>query len=739
MKNSRMRIVVLVLMAGTLGVTGEAHPDDLDKELQAVKPADPNEPVDVMELELESLLELQVTAATKQPIKQSDAPSTASVLVRDQIRDFGWDSINDLLYSLPGFTMSQDFERRTAGFRGEREPWNNNRLFLAWDGMPHNHIETGSANTWSATPLFFAKRIEVVRGPASAVYGSNALHGVVAIDSLDASDLGDGGVQTRLRAGTRTRSVDAVGAQKGQMGDAVIGMRAHGSLGDEYMSTDDSGRMDADGRPAKFLVQDEQNSTYLWLKAEPSTRLLEGLRLELHRETHEAETGRGWTHWAPDTKEYVAEKRTVVELSYRHNAGRLQLEQSLQYQHQRYQSDIRWYPAGAFDGFYPQGVSEVTDTSFQSLFARSQVRADIGSRATLLGGVEYSGLLYQGDRDHYANAQLVDPTGEYPQLDSYQRQGQVYEPIHDRPVHRLGGYGQLVSGDVLGKKVELTAGARYDALVYSYLDVAEADRPERSGVHAELSPRAGVIVRPGDPLRLKLMVGRAFRTPTIVEMFSANSWAAQSNPAGLRPEDATTYEVGADLAVSDALRLRGNAYYVDHHNVIDYSSDGLLHNVLSNRRVGAELELLAQRRVGSVDLDGYASYGYVRLVDESLADPALAPTNMLVWSPSHLVKAGLRAVRGKLGGTINAYYQSKTRRRASDRMDETFRTLRAAEIPGWLQLDTHVFVRPMSGVRIGVQGKNFLGTAGALVRPGDHGFDYRVPPREILGLLELDL
>ena len=711
-----------------------ASAEDLAQQLPQLPPD--GGPVEVADLELESLLELAVTAATKQPVRQSDAPSTASVLVRDQIRDFGWDSLNELLYTLPGFAPSQDYERRTAGFRGEREPWNNNRLHLAWDGMPHNGIETGSASTWEATPLYFARRVEVVRGPASAIYGGGALHGVLAIESVSAADLGDGGVQARLRAGPRTRSIDAVGAQKGAAGEAVIGVRGHGTLGDEYLSTDDSGRLAEDGTPARFMVQDEQNSTYLWLKAEPSA--VPGLRLQLHREMHDAETGRGWFYWAPDLREHVTENRTIADLTHQHRAGRLTFEQALQFQHQRYKADIRYYPAGAFDGYYPDGVSEVTDTAMQALMARSQLHASLGGGAGLLAGVEYGGVVYRGDREHYANALLVDPAEEYPQLDGFEDQGPTYEPILDRPVHRLGGYAQLVTGDLFGEKVELTAGARYDALLYSYEDVLDPARPERSGSHSRLSPRGGLVLRPAEPLRLKLMVGHAYRTPTLVEMFSANSWAALSNPDGLEPEHATTYEVGADLAATASLRLRANGFLVRHANVIDYTAGGVLENRYSNRRAGAEIEVLAERRVGPVKLDGSASYSHVRLLGETLADPDMAPSEVLVWAPAHLFKASLRALTARFGGTLTAYAQGTARRRTSDRMDESFRTLRPASVPAWFQLDTHLFVKPTGGVRLGVQGKNILGTAGGLIAPGDHGFDYRMPPREVMAVVELE-
>ena len=127
------------------------------------------EPIEISQIELESLLDLEVSAATKQPVKISDLPSTASAVTRDQLLDRGWETINDLLYTLPGFGPSQDYERRLHSFRGGSEGWNSNHLLLAIDGMPHINVETGGASTWGSAPLFFARKVEVVRGPASAV------------------------------------------------------------------------------------------------------------------------------------------------------------------------------------------------------------------------------------------------------------------------------------------------------------------------------------------------------------------------------------------------------------------------------------------------------------------------------------------------------------------------------------------------------------------------------------------
>ncbi len=476
------------------------------------------------------------------------------------------------------------------------------------------------------------------------------------------------------------------------------------------------------------------------MKVEPRAAAVRGLEVSLHRQVEQTETSHGWTFLAPDIQEYVRYERTTIDASDRRAFDRVKLESALQFQREDYQAETRHRPSGGFDGFYPQGVTEVVNTSLHSLFGRGQVEIGLPRGATALGGVEYTGVLYGGDDRHLANAQLVDPSGEYPQLDDFRAQGDMYEPIRDRPVHRIGVYGQAVSGRLLGERVELTLGGRYDDLFYRYVDVASAERPVLSDSHQQLSPRAGLVVRPADSVRLKLMAAHAFRTPTVVELFASNSWTAASNPAVLRPETVTSYEAAVDWAPIAPVRLRASVFYIDHRHVIEYDAvDGLLENIFSNRRAGGELEVLAQTRLGGFSVDGFASASAVRLLDETVLNPELAPSDRLVWAPSHLAKAGARATAARFGGTATLYYQGIARRRASDRSDDMWNQLRPSSVPAWLTVGATLFYRPHPGIKLGLEGSNLFDTAGPIINRGPHSFDYRTPPREILGVVEIDL
>jgi len=145
-------------------------------------------------VDLLALLNTPITTASKRAEKAIEAPSVVSVITRDQFQAYGWTSINEALYSLPGFGPSQDYDRRTVSSRGLFEGWNNNHILLLVDGIPFNDNIYGSAYTWETTPAFLIKTLEVVRGPGSALYGSNSTNSATQVKTISAKDLPGGGV-----------------------------------------------------------------------------------------------------------------------------------------------------------------------------------------------------------------------------------------------------------------------------------------------------------------------------------------------------------------------------------------------------------------------------------------------------------------------------------------------------------------------------------------------------------------
>ncbi len=126
----------------------------------------------------------EVTTATKVAQNIFEAPNIINSYKRRDFIDYGFFSFNQLLWLQPNFSMSKDYDRMTVSARGVYEAWNNNHLLLLVDGVPINENIYGSALTWEVTPLVFTKSVEVMRGGGSALYGTNAMNGLLSIQTV---------------------------------------------------------------------------------------------------------------------------------------------------------------------------------------------------------------------------------------------------------------------------------------------------------------------------------------------------------------------------------------------------------------------------------------------------------------------------------------------------------------------------------------------------------------------------
>jgi vitamin B12 transporter len=133
---------------------------------------------------------------------RDDVPAAVTVIDGEEIRTRQARTLADLLWSVPGLHVA------TAGAPGQQTSVftrgaNSNQTLLLWNGIPLNDPFFGDIN-WQFVPTEGVERVEVVRGPFSALYGSNAVGGVVQL--LTGSRRGgildlEGGERGYLRGG----------------------------------------------------------------------------------------------------------------------------------------------------------------------------------------------------------------------------------------------------------------------------------------------------------------------------------------------------------------------------------------------------------------------------------------------------------------------------------------------------------------------------------------------------------
>jgi outer membrane receptor for ferrienterochelin and colicin len=155
------------------------------------------------QVSLDSLLNIRVDAASKYAQRIADAPASVTIVSADDIRRHGYRNIQEVLEVVRGFYVSNDRNFATLGTRGFSRPSDyNNRHLLLIDGHTLND------QTWSAAPLGSElpinldaiERIEIIRGPGSALYGTNAMLAVINIVTKSADQLD--GTSGSIRVGT---------------------------------------------------------------------------------------------------------------------------------------------------------------------------------------------------------------------------------------------------------------------------------------------------------------------------------------------------------------------------------------------------------------------------------------------------------------------------------------------------------------------------------------------------------
>lgn len=193
-----------------------------------------------------SKLEAVVVTATRNPLSIGDIPASVTVLSGADLRARGIVSVIDALREVPGVSIARvgSFGGQTSVFvRGGQS----NYTKVLVDGVPVN--ESGGAFDFATLTTDNIERIEVVRGPSSVVWGSDAVTGVINL--ITRSGRGGPRMSASLRTGTfATVDADAQISQSSASTTYSVGIGRHGAKGiyafnNRFGETVLSGRADA--------------------------------------------------------------------------------------------------------------------------------------------------------------------------------------------------------------------------------------------------------------------------------------------------------------------------------------------------------------------------------------------------------------------------------------------------------------------------------------------------------------
>ncbi|MES2900824.1 MAG: TonB-dependent receptor [Pseudomonadota bacterium] len=475
----------------------------------------------------------QVSIATGSAQAIRHAPATATVITARDIKAMGVSELDEVLAAVPGLHVSVSHLAYSPiyGMRGSFTNYNPQVLMLV-NGLPITSIFAGNRSfAWGGMPVENIARIEVIRGPGSALYGADAYAGVINVITKTAEEIG--GLEYGVRAGSFGNR-DAWLQYGGRIGavSAALYLRAGHSDGHRRIVDQDlQGMLDpVFGTKASLApgpVSLERKA--LDLRADLA---YQGLRLRLGFQKRDIGLGAGLAE-SLDPYSRLPESRFYGDLSYeRTNVLPMwDLSAVLSYQDLRLDPSRQGYalfPAGAFGGAFPEGVignpghyertTALGVTAFYTGFSRHRIRIGVGHRtADLYAAPEFK------------NFNMVLMTGGGPafwplgSIVNAENTDLAYLLPHKRHLNYIFVQDEWK----LARDWTLTTGLRHDR----YSDFGSTS-----------NPRVALVWDAAYNVIVKAMHGRAFRAPSSTEQYNRNNPVNIGNPS-IRPEKIATTEL----------------------------------------------------------------------------------------------------------------------------------------------------------------------------------------------------
>ncbi|MFL5350017.1 MAG: TonB-dependent receptor domain-containing protein [Hyalangium sp.] len=542
--------------------------------------------------------------ATRHTESVTRVPAIAASFGREQLRALGARTVADVLDAVPGLTVSRDVQGfyRTSirGLRNDAEV-----LFLL-NGHRLNNFFDGKA--LMNLPVENLDRIEVIRGPGSALYGAGAFLGVVNIVT-DRSEgarvaISGGGFPDRGQ-GRFAPTLDGHVSAAATAGE----LRLFGDV-DVWGQSGDSAPIATDSLDTDTLNQKlrEQNQPAGYTHDE---RLLFNAGLGIGYDFGEA--GR-----LTSSVRFLTEDRTALMGLFDTAGPNSDLSWSVAMLDVEYErtlaQGILLHVRGYGDQQSTQRLFQITPNGFRTGDGADQVfpeglreQTNVNVRTVGLG-VDSDMVLGGANRLSMGLVTELQMLADYQYRTNYTLDNRILPTLTVPPglvnAKDIAG-GAAARRMTLGLFVQdqwtvinpltLTFGVRVDATQLPTTDAAGAI----NGTHLvpSVNPRVGLVFAATDSFVLKALYGRAFRSPTLQELAERipdtdyNQGRFEGNPL-LRPATVDTVELGVDLiqAAGDSrVRLRGNAFYERFNSpIIALDTSG---NIipLSNRDLGVRV------------------------------------------------------------------------------------------------------------------------------------------------------
>lgn len=478
--------------------------------------------------------ELVVVSATREVRRLAETPATVGVVSGAELRAARPAHPADVMGQVPGVWVSATGgEGHTTAIR---QPKTTNPVYLFLeDGVPTRSTGFFNHNALYEINVPQAERIEVLKGPATALYGSDAIGGVINVES---------------RAPTAGRTAEAF-AEAGAFGWSRLLASAGGMRGGDGVRADlNLTRTDGWRNGTAY---DRQSATLRWDRSMGGGRSLKTVLAysRIDQQTAGASTLRADDYADRPTENYTPisfrEVRAFrLSTAYARAGGRTLLSVT---------PFVRWNSMELLPNWSLAYDPTVYTTGHRSMGVLARYRVDLDAvRTRVIGGVDVD--FSPGGRQEDSVAAMRDG--------SFYRSYTTGPRLYDYDVTFRGVSPYLHAETAPVERLRLTAGLRADFVGYDYdnrLDALQAGRhrrPEDAEVsYAHLSPKLGATYELGPALGVFASYAHGFRAPSEGQLFRQGQ---AENTVALDPVRADSWEAGARGALARRVTYQVSAY-----------------------------------------------------------------------------------------------------------------------------------------------------------------------------------
>lgn len=513
--------------------------------------------------------ELVIVSSTNCLQHLKKAPSVASVITEEQIRNMGARDLLDVLKTVPGIGVSMATGYGMYGIesRGITSVDSEKVLFMIDGHRLNNALSGGATSVFADMNVEKIKRVEIIRGPGSALHGANAFAGSINIVTKDAGDI-DGADFRAGGGGFQARHYSLLA------GKEFPGLKVSGSF--DYLDTNG---------PRLFVEKDSigrSGRTGDWKERYDAGLKMSYGNLSFHGGYTDRKRGPyiGILNALNDESK-VENSHLFGELAYKHDfTGDFCLLWKGYYDRISHYAYWEGLPEGALPGF-PDGYLGSPEAKNRALGTELRLDYSVWDQNTMTAGALHEAInQYDSRYSVNFNPNTNAPLGPLQDVSSWANW------IQDRRRNVTALYLQDVwrfTNDIEG-----TLGVRYD----HYSDFGDT-----------VNPRAGLVWNFLEKANLKLLYGSAFRAPNFKELYLANNPVQAGNP-DIDPEKVRTFETSVGYDFSKCFQANINYF----HN--DIADSIVLKNTLFQNNGGTTVDgIEAELKVLFTDSNyGYANY-----------------------------------------------------------------------------------------------------------------------------------